>query len=162
MNNNHLKQASELWVNGKPLEAGRMVYESLPVESRPIWASRILKLILGKSGIQSSQLDYLLKVADNKHLWKEGHRAFSDIRRSVLKLDELRRNRPLSDDEALQCDVLSFAELVAKVVYNATNPIDEFDEDSGWYIGASLRGFVDLEWPDVAFAKEAWESLSSS
>ena len=162
MKNSHLKQAAEYWENGKPLEAGRMIYESLPLDSRPIWASRILKLILEKSRIQSSQLDYLLKVADNKHLWKEGHRAFSDIRCSVLKLDELRRNRSLSDDESLQGDVLSFAELVAKVVYNATNPRDEFDEDSGWYIGASLRGFVDVEWPDEAFAKEAWNLLSSS
>lgn len=162
MEKNHLKQAAEYWANGRPLEAGRIIYESLPLESRPIWASRILKLILGKSGIQSSQLEYLLKVADNRHRWNEGHTVFSDIRCSVLKLDELRRKRSLSVDEALQCDVLSFAELVAKVVYNASNPRDEFDEDSGWYIAASLRGFIDLEWPDEAFGKDAWNVLSSS
>jgi hypothetical protein len=162
MNGFYLKQAAELWANGKPLEAGRLVYENLPVEERPKWAARILKLILGKSGIQSSQLDKLLDIANNKHLWKEGHSVFDSIRDSTLQLDELRRTRKLSVDETLQNSVLSFAELVAKVVYNATNPPDEFDEDSGWWIAACLRGFVDNRWTDEAFEKEAWESLSSS
>jgi hypothetical protein len=29
---------------------------------------------------------------------------------------------------------LVLAELVAKVTYNETNPDDEFDEDSGWWV----------------------------
>lgn len=30
--------------------------------------------------------------------------------------------------------VLNFAELVAKIAYNATMPPDPFDEDTGWWI----------------------------
>ena len=54
--------------------------------------------------------------------------------------------------------LLSLAELVAKVTYNAVDPPDEFDEDSGWWIAASLRGFVDL-WMDDEFSKVAWSAL---
>ena len=43
-----------------------------------------------------------------------------------------------------------------KVTYNATNPNDEFDEDSGWWIVACLRGFVDARWKDEEFATAAW------
>ncbi len=161
MKSTYLQEAAELWTNGKPLEAGRLIYENLAVEGRPKWAARILKMIQGRSGIQSSQMDYLIDIANNKHLWKEGHRVFNSIRDSTMQLDELRRTCGLSADEKLLNSVLSFAEIVAKVIYNANNPPDEFDEDSGWWIAACLRGFVDNRWTDKAFAKEAWETLSS-
>jgi len=54
--------------------------------------------------------------------------------------------------------LLSLAELVAKVTYNAVDPPDEFDEDSGWWIAASLRAFVE-RWNDTNFSEAAWSAL---
>jgi len=161
MNHVDVKEAADLWANGKPLEAGRLIYESLPLELRPGWASRILRLVLDRSKIQSSEIDDLLIVADNKPMWKDGHKVFDRLRNATLELDDLRRIRAPSVEESLQNYVLSLAELVAKVVYNATTPPDEFDEESGWRIAAYLRWLVDRQWPDEAFERQAWEVLSS-
>ena len=39
-------------------------------------------------------------------------------------------------------------------------PLDRFDDDSGWWIAASLKGFVD-RWRDPYFSESAWTVLSS-
>jgi hypothetical protein len=157
----YLKQAAECWAEGQPLVAGKLIYENLPPKSRPRWASRILKVVLDRSGIQSSLFDQVLVVADHEDLWKSGHQVFSTLRHATLRLDELERGAGLSEDEERLSSVLSLAELVAKVIYNATNPPDEFDEDSGWWIAACLRGFVDHDWSDEQFTAIAWSALRS-
>jgi hypothetical protein len=154
-----LRRAAEYWGSGQPLEAGKLIYDSLPTEDRPRWASGILQLVLARSGIRSSLFDQVLHVATHQAMWGDGHRAFSMLRASTLKLDELERTRGLTEDEELLSSVLSLAELVAKVTYNATSPADDFDEDSGWWIAACLRGFVDHCWSDEEFSKAAWSAL---
>jgi hypothetical protein len=154
-----LKQAAECWANGLPLEAGKLIYENLPPKSRPKWASRILKVVVDRSGRDSSPFDQVLTTAAREDMWKSGHDLFSSLRQLTLKLDEIRRERGLSKEDELSASILSLAELVAKVIYNATSPPDEFDEDSGWWIAACLRGFVDHEWPEEHFATAAWSAL---
>lgn len=157
-----LVRAAEYWSNGQALEAGKLIYEALPPRSRPKWASRILKVVLDKSGIRSPLFTPVLAAADHEVRWKTGHQVFSTLRDSVLKLDEQRRQSGLSENEKLLSAILSLAELVAKVTYNATNPPNEFDEDSGWWIAASLRGFLDHDWNDESFATSAWAALCFS
>ena len=157
----HLRQAAECWAQGAALEAVKLIYENLPTKSRPRWASEILKVVLQRSGIQSSLFDQVLFAAQHEDMWKSSHQVFSTLRHATLGLDKLRRGPGLSEDERLLASVLSLAELVAKVIYNATNPPDEFDEDSGWWIVASLRGFVDHRWTDEQFATVAWLALCS-
>jgi hypothetical protein len=76
-----------------------------------------------------------------------------------LKLEELRRKGELTKDQEVFAELLSLAELVAKVTYNATIPPDPFDEDSGWWIAPTLRVFVEI-WPDAKFSQEAWSALA--
>ena len=162
MDNDHFRRAAEFWANGKPLDAGRIIYENIPGELRPRWAARILKLVLDKSGLRSSLFDQVLKTVETKEMWGEGHHIFESFRQSTLKLDDLRRHRDLSNDEDLLASILALGELVCKVIYNATTPHDEFDEDSGWWIAACLRAFVDNEWNEERFSRDAWVALSSS
>lgn len=140
------------------MEAGRLIFEKLPTRVRPSWAARILRLVLERSGVQFSPIEHVLHLADNAAEWGDAHRAFSTLRDSMLELDELDRTQGLADDQKLLRWLLSLAELVAKVIYNATDPPDEFDEDSGWWIAACLRGFVDF-WNDEKFSKTAWSAL---
>jgi hypothetical protein len=42
----------------------------------------------------------------------------------------------LTKDQETLASLLLLAEMVAKVTYNATDPPDEFDENSGWWIAA--------------------------
>jgi hypothetical protein len=159
--NNHLERAAEYWRGGQAIQAGKLIFENIPAETRPKWASRLLRLVLGRSGIQSSIFEQVLHTADDQAMWRNGHRVFSAVRASTLELDELERTHGLTKEQKLLGDLLSLAELVAKVTYNATDPPDEFDEDTGWWIAVCLRGFVDNVWTDDEFSKAAWSTLCS-
>jgi hypothetical protein len=155
---NYLELAREYWRGGRPLEAGRLLYDNLPVESRPAWAVRILRLVLDRSGVSRSHFERVLHTADNPRQWANGHRCFDLIRHETLECDRLRRSGQLTKDQELFASLMLLAELVAKVTYNAVEPPDEFDEDSGWWIAASIRGFID-RWKDDEFSKATWSAL---
>ena len=144
---------------GESFRAGGILFEKLPTDRRPAWAARSLRLVLDRSGLRSSPIERVLEVADNPAEWKDAHKLFSTLREETLKLDSLRVNGLTEKEELLGC-ILSLAELVAKVTYNATNPPDEFDEDSGLWIASCLRGFVDHQWNDKTFSEAAWKAIS--
>lgn len=150
-----MERAAEYWHQGKPLEAGRIIYTDLPKEVRPVWASRILRLVLAKSRVLSSPIEHILDITDDASQWQNAHAAFSMLRAETLSLDRL--TAP-SDKQKLLLLHLSLAEKVAKVTYNATDPQDKFDKNSGWRIVACLKGFVDM-WNDDEFTKAAWTAI---
>jgi hypothetical protein len=156
----YLAQAAEAWQQDNPLKAGRLIVENLPNYSRPKWAAGVLRLVLERSGVQSSPIDEVLHTADDQAVWGNGRRAFSIVRHETLRVDELARQRRLTKKEELLRGVLVLAELVAKVTYNAAQPPDPFDNDSGWWIAKTLRGFVDNVWRDDDFSMAAWSALS--
>ena len=161
MNNSDLQQAAKLWTTGEALEAGRLIFENLPSKERPRWAAGILKLVLDRSSVEPSLFSRVVTVAENEDLWKQGHQVFDSLRDTTLTFDDLRRSRALTNDEELLASIVLLGELVAKVIYNATNPLDEFDNDSGWYIAAHLRAFVDRWSRDEHFVLAAWMVLTS-
>jgi hypothetical protein len=134
-------QASELWKQGRPLDAGRVVFEGLPKQARPAWAADILRTVIGRVGTISAPIENVLKTANTRDAWPSAHAAFVEIRHVVLKLEEQASHLP---DQKLLLAVMLLAELVAKVVYNATDPQDEFDEDTGWWILVCLKDVLDL------------------
>lgn len=155
----HLKLARECWLGGQPLEAGRLIHDNLPKEARPAWAARILRFMLDKTGADRTDFERILFTADHPSQWANGHRCFDLLRDETLKWSDLWRSGRLTKDQEIFLDLLSLAELVAKVTYNAADPPDEFDEDSGWWIAESLRQFVD-RWNDDTFSEAAWSVLS--
>src|SRR5262249_10829804 len=138
------------WTHGQSLEAGKLVYESLPAHYRAKWAVNILRLVLSRAGCETESISQLLRIADHESEWLDAHGAFSDVRSDVLQFDRRYAQYPrdLTEEENLRWHVLLLAELVAKVTYNATDPPDPFDEDSGWWIAKWLRGFADANWKD--------------
>lgn len=158
-NSNHLMRAAEYWREGHPLEAGKLIFERLPADVRPKWASRILKLVLERSGVRSSLIEQVLHTADHTTEWKNARHVFSTVRKSTLELDKIRQHGLTKEQELLGW-LLAMAELVAKVTYNATDPSDEFDEDSGWWIASCLKGFLD-SLNDDEFSNVAWSALWS-
>jgi hypothetical protein len=158
-NSGCMERAKECWQSNQPLEAGRLIYENLPVEDRPLWAARILRLALEKSGADRSHFERILDTVDHPRQWGNGHRCFDILRQATLELDNLRRRRALTEDEEILAHLIFLAELVAKVTYNAVDPSDPFDENSGWRIAAALQWFTGI-WNDEVFAKAAWLALS--
>jgi hypothetical protein len=152
---NRVEPAAEHWRGGRPLEAGELLFESIPREFRPNWASRILKSAAGRSGIQFLPIENMLYVADHPTQLRTAHHAFDILRHSTL---ELERIQVRTKDRELLLSLLLLAELVAKVIYNATDPPDPFDEDSGWWIPVCLKDLFDLL-GDNDSAKSAWLEL---
>jgi hypothetical protein len=74
MNNGGGRRQSfaEYWNGGQPLEAGRLIFENLPAENRPKWASRVLRLVLDKSRIGRSRFEEVLRTAEQPNLWGNG------------------------------------------------------------------------------------------
>ena len=138
------------------LDAGRLIFENLAVEARPPWAARVLQVVLDRTGVKSQLFDRAISMANNPHDWSKAHDLFSALRDATLELDQVRLRTPR---QTTLLRHLLLAELVAKVTYNATNPPDEFDEDSGWYIAQSMRDILD-SLNDEEFSTVAWSSLS--
>ena len=153
----YVERASEHWRDGQPLEAGRLLYEQLSPQARAKWASRILQLVIQRSGLQVSAIEHIIRIANDTTKWSEAHRAFSKLRKSTFDLESLYSQ---SVKQELLLHHLYLAENVAKVIYNSTDPMDEFDEDSGWWVVVCLRGLVDW-WNDGVFSEAAWVTLCS-
>jgi hypothetical protein len=118
----------------------------------------VLRLVVAKGPPGSAAMQQILDILDRPAEWSTAHRIFSALRKETLMLEACRwrSNR----QEALLRE-LYLAENVAKVLYNATNPLDEFDVDAGWWVAVCLKSLVDL-WADEAFSQAAWSALSAS
>jgi hypothetical protein len=148
-------QAALYWRNGEKLEAGRLLFESLSLAEQPVWACSILATVIERTGSKSSAIKRIIQIAHDRADWTKAHEAFSEARAAVLQLEnKASRTR----DESLTLSQLYLAELVAKVIYNSTNPPDEFDEDSGWWILTCLENILDLI-NDDDFSKAIWKKI---
>lgn len=146
-----LAKARGHWMEGQPFEAGKLIFESLPSEIRPQWANNILRSVVERTGIKSDVIDRVISTADCPDQWGKAHDVFSAVRGKTLQVDQW---GPHPQKTLLERHLV-LAELVAKVTYNATNPPDEFDEDSGWWIAPCLKDILDLV-GDKAFSKAIW------
>ncbi len=151
----YIERAADYWRQGHPLEAGQLIYESQPTEHRPEWASKILKLAITQSGIQFPPVENVIHTAKNAAEWRKAHKAFTTVRNSTLELLTIEER---TKEEELLLSLLGLAENVAKVIYNASNPQDPFDEDSGWWIAVALKDFLELV-NDDNVSKSMWLAL---
>ena len=154
-NHDLLTRAASLWQSGQALEAGQLIFENVKTEVRPTWATAILQSVVHRTGTSLPSIDAILRIAHEPTEWSKAHEGFSALRRAALKFQELQGR---SREQELVLSLLFLAEAVAKVVYNATNPPDPFDEDSGWWIVANLKEVLDLM-ADDQFSKSMWAAL---
>jgi len=125
-------QASKHWQEGKALEAGRILFELLPPQDRPLWAADILDFC--RALIPSIvEVDTVSAVAKDQQRWMQGHKAFQAVRGLLLKADNS------GQTESLSYSVLFVAENADKLAHNASHPPDRFDEDTGWWLMVNLR-----------------------
>jgi len=151
-----LEIARHHWDRSEALAAGRLIFESLPPEVRSPWAINILNFVRNAQRLKIRSIERLVGVAFHPENWKSIKPLFSEIRNETLQLEQ--RPTRSRDEELVLCQ-LYLAENVAKVIYNATGPMDEFDDDSGWWIAKCLKCCVD-QVGDEQFAKAAWSVLS--
>ncbi|MGL4514968.1 MAG: hypothetical protein ACRCT8_17935 [Lacipirellulaceae bacterium] len=152
-----LGEARRLWNEGNGYDAGLLAWKHVDVLCRPSWAACILEVMMCQAGIENPLLAEVLECAFTPTKWPDGHTVFNKVRCKVIELDE-RLTRQNSLDLKLEHYILSLAELVAKLAYNATLPDDEFDEDSGAWVVAVARGFVTVV-DDNDFDLKVWNAV---
>ena len=114
----------------------------------------MLKLVLERSRVHCAPIQDLARIADHASEWGTAHSAFSVLRESTLKLE---RWGTWTKRQKLRLCHLYLAENVAKVIYNAIDPPNEFDEDSGWWVVSCLKDILDLL-NDNEFSQVAWST----
>lgn len=150
-----VSRACDFWQKGQTLSAGQLLFDSIPVEARPQWAARVMRVVIDRTGVKSHAIEHAIRIANTPNEWYKAHDAFSTLRKATLELDDI---KPLSMKQSLLLKHLLLAELVAKVTYNSTNPPDDFDADSGWWIAPCLKDILDSV-NDEEFSRAAWSTL---
>lgn len=170
-------QVDTLRAQGQELEAGKLLFERIPATQQPFWAARVLKIVSNKVGTCPWEVAHAIHVAETPPLWKDGHEAFDLLRVRWLKLAgqwpkpqptkrwfQFRSKPTAVHEERVPVDesllnLIQFAELTAKVTYNATNPIGPFDEHSGWRIAPWAWWWTKTYENDPAFGQSIHDAL---
>lgn len=129
-----IQNAMLLYSGGQKLAASRLICDSMPRDDLVNKAGRLLGLLAEQYRLRIKEVDDIASASANKALWQNGHRLFDAARMRLLQI-ESNKNK-MSDIEVMlkdQATTLMLSELVAQIMYNATDPDDPFDEDSHWY-----------------------------
>ncbi len=146
----YVAQAKRDWEAGRALDAGRLLYERVPKQQRPGWAARILELVKDLAP-KTPEVEQILEIARDPARWPEAHTALHPVRRLTLETKD-----PLVES------VLSLAEKVAKVTYNASGGSASFEHDAGWRVASDLRVVITRAGEKGSKLKtEAWSILST-
>jgi hypothetical protein len=138
MDENVLNSVEAAWRGGRPLDAGRVLYEHLAIEERPAWALAVLDACSADQMNIPREVESVREIARNPSRWTEAHDAFQAVRRLVLG-NEKRSARATYVADGL----LYLAENVAKVTYNASGGPAPFDHDAGWWVASCARCVVE-------------------
>ena len=152
------QEALDLWSKGKILDAGRLLFQSLDPEDRPTWSCDILRNAIRKTGFQVPVAENVLKMGGDSTKWSQAKTAFSEVRQETLRLEGIQKRSP---EERVMLRLLYVAELVAKVLYNCTDPLDPFDEDSGWWIASCFKDLIEL-FEGANSSSVAWSVLTQT
>jgi hypothetical protein len=85
----------------------------------------VLILIIGYTS-DTSTINELIAMIDDAGLWPKAHDLFDRIRDKTIKTDRTHDGR--------MCAQYCFEEICAKTIYNLTDPIDPFDDDSMFWV----------------------------
>lgn len=151
MKRRYIDEAAAEWDAGKPLLAGRAIYEHLRPEHRPPWAAEILE-IFAPLAPGAPEISALLAIAEDPVRWPEAQSIFDALRA---------RRRAIAGEgsKAAIAMVLELAENVAKVTFNSTGLPAPYDHNSGWRIGANLQALLSLD-PDPTLRARVWAAFS--
>ena len=136
-------KAQKYWNLEQPLEAGRLIYEHLPKEGRPIWAAKILQKVLYLVP-KTMEIEAIFEIVNDPSRWCEAHDVFMTIRSVTLRTQD-----------PLYLNILELAEIVAKVTYNSGECPAPFDHNSGWKLAKTLKSII-RQIDDPLFTDKMW------
>jgi hypothetical protein len=149
-----VQKTLELWDAGNALEAGQIIFEHLPRESRPPWAATVLKIAYEQFP-PAAAIEAVIEFAEHPDRWGTG--AEGRYHEAHQIVDEVNRF-PYLLPEPFSQTIYTLAKNVGKVVYNAQLYPAPFDHEAGWEIAETLKHIVRGINSDE-FAERAWMAL---
>lgn len=147
-------EAQELCRVGRSLEAGKLIFEYIPVEFTSEWSANILEIALDYFS-PSSDVQAILEFAKHPDTfgkgvngkWREAHEIVDEVNRFPYLLPE-----------SFPKLIYTLATNVGKVVYNAQEYPAPFDYDAGWEVVATMIQIVQgVSNPE--FETKAWSVI---
>ena len=149
-------EAQELWRAGRARDAGKLVFESIPIEHLAEWSANILEIALDHFPA-SPDIQAVLEFA--KHPDDFGKGIEGKAREAHAIVDEVNRFPYLLPQPFPQM-IFTLATNVGKVIYNVQRYPAPFDYNAGWEIVATLLQIVQGV-NDAEFEAQAWSVLCS-
>ena len=147
---NQTKLTYDDWVAGDVVDVGRRLMIGLSSARRVARAQAVLSLCRSRLPLVAA-VDHVAALADDPARWVEAHAAFGAVRQLTLREDR----EPTSDAyRALLC----VAEIVAKIIFNASGAPAPFDSDSAWRLASNARDFARAV-GDESFTHQVWQAL---
>jgi len=150
MNDATLKQLRLEWKSGDATKVGRAILNQIPLADQVLRAVAILDVCRTRCSSVPA-VDAVSELARAPQRWHEAHEHFSAIRKLTL-LEESHSTNPT------YYVLLFVAENTAKTIYNATEPIDAFDEDAPFWLAKNAREMA-RRVNDPAFEDRLWQAL---
>jgi hypothetical protein len=146
-----ITKASADWNRGQARQAGVIIFETIPVNRRHVWAYEILKLAYSHFP-KDPRVDAVLEFAEHPEKWGEG-RDSRHSREAHRIVDEVNQRY---DDPI----IFHLATQVGKIVYTAQQYPAPFDHSAGWEIAEILKQIVQ-QLNDREFEVQAWSTLAN-
>lgn len=153
--NERLASARAAWDAGDLLLAGSEILAAIAPEDRPRWVTNVLSFL--RSRYPATEfLDEIISIGKDQRRFAEAHGAFERLRDRTLRFEALglavEAMRP--EEHALY-----IGENAAKVLYNASDPPDPFDKDSGAWLAKCFLGLASSLGGANQVSEEFWAVL---
>ena len=138
------------WKNGDAIAIGRALMDGLPPVQQVARAATVLNACR-PHWTPIREIERVAAIAIEPTRWGEGHDAFDDVRRLTLKEER-------APTSAVLRTLLDVAEIVAKIIYNASGRPAPFDPDSPWRLASKARNFA-AALNDERATRNVWDAL---
>jgi|GEM_PF-6028724 len=146
-----IERAFAYWNRNEARQTGVILYETIPVNRRHVWAYEILKLAYSHFP-KDPRIDAVLEFAELPEKWGEGRdsRLSREAHRIVDKVNH-DYDYPI---------IFHLATQVGKIVYTAQQYPAPFDHSAGWEVAELLKQIVQ-QINDREFEVQAWSTLAN-
>jgi len=145
-----VQEAREYWDGGQPYQAGRTLFEHIPLESRHTWAYQLLMLARPYFP-RDPQVEAILEFTRCPQSWGQGRPDPCDqARRIIHDVDARRSHSP----------IFALAAQAGKLSYTAQRYPQPFDHDAGWKL-AVPAWHIARKSCDNELAGQLWSALAN-
>jgi hypothetical protein len=169
MNNDYAEivgNALCFWKSNKGYDAGVLLAAGTKLNEWPPRGAAVLELAVTRTGFRHPLILRTIEIARDSEKWWLGHRVVDDLRHEFHE-ECMKWRRSNESQLEIQSSVVSLAEMVARVSYNASEPMrpyssevpEPFDEDvDAWLVSLTLDLVNKLS--DEKFGSLAWKLLT--